>query len=244
MGRPMAGSDNKESPAGLGHLSSLGPLSPEHVRIIETMPLAMRWARTTARIHGVRTRALLEDCEQIACEALLRGQPRYDPERGPFDIFIWKRVVGAVTKLLRQELAHQRTGFDEALDAAEEMRSANDPFNDEDGDVIASLKEDCRTLIFRRFMGDHRSPRPNRLDDMLLRVEAFAALSTAFGGLDKQEKRFLALRYWEGLSFPQIAEAMGETERQAKRIDQRLRERLRRDLKRQGVEQAPPSTPS
>jgi RNA polymerase sigma factor for flagellar operon FliA len=239
----MAGNDKREGAERPGHPNALGDLSPEHVRVIEAMPLAMRWARTTARIYGVRVRAIIEDCEQTACEALLLGQPRYDPERGPFDIFIWKRVVGAVTKLLRRELAQQRTGFNEALDAADEVRRASDPFEDEDGDVLASLKEDCRYVAFRRFMGDHRAPQPNRLDDMLLRVEAFDALASAFGGLSKDEKRFLALRYWEGLSFPQIAEAMGETERQAKRIDQRLRERLRRDLRRKGLEQAPPSAP-
>jgi DNA-directed RNA polymerase specialized sigma24 family protein len=71
-------------------------------------------------------------------------------------------------------------------------------------------------------------------------MEAFEALATAFGGLDHDEKRFLILRYWENLTWEQVASAMGITAPQAKGIDQRLRQRLRRDLVRQGVDHTPP----
>jgi RNA polymerase sigma factor for flagellar operon FliA len=204
------------------------------------MPTALRVARMIAELWGPSTDQQIEDCEQTACQAILEALPRHDPERGPLGIYAWKRVAGAVTNLLKRELAPPRTGFDDALDATGELRNTIDPLDDSDDDALAQLKGHCRYLTFRRCTGYSRAALPGRLDDVLMRVQVFEALSIALGRLTQEQKRFIALRYWENLTWAQIAERMSITERHAQRMDQHLRERLRRDLVRAGVDAAPP----
>src|SRR5262249_34280533 len=130
------------------------PPRPEDELVLQARGVAVQLARTLARLRRVRSHALIEDCEQTACQALLEGRPGYDKERGPFTIYIWKRVAGAVTRLLKRERGVRRTGFDDALDESEEFRDTSDPFGDDDDDAKGQLKGLCLLLTFRRAMGD------------------------------------------------------------------------------------------
>jgi RNA polymerase sigma factor FliA len=218
------------------------PPTPEDELILQALPEALKLARALARLRcRVCSRALLEDCEQIASQALLEARPGYDKARGPFGTYAWKRVAGAVTRLLARERAVQRAGLDDALDASEELRDESDPFGDEDDDARGQLKGFCRLLTFRRVMGDARVTLQEKPEDTLLRARIFQALTEALGELDEQEMRLLELRYWKELTWEEVAKEMGMSDRNAKRIDEQLRERLRRDLRHRGVEEAPPS---
>lgn len=217
------------------------PPPPEDDLVLQARPAAIQLARVLARLYHAGSDALVEDCEQAACQALLEARPGYDKARGPFSNYAWKRVAGAVTKLLRREISLRRAGLDDALDEAEGLRDASDPFGDEDDDAMGQLKGFCRLLTFRRVMGDTRSALQAKPDDAVLRARVFQALKDALGELDEKEMRLLDLRYWEELTWEEIAKAMGMSDRNAKRIDDGLRERLQRDLRRRGVEGAPPS---
>src|SRR5262249_6264374 len=105
------------------------------------------------------------------------------------------------------------------------------------------LKGYCRLLTFHRVMGDTRAALQADPDDAMKRVRVLSALQKALGELDEQEKRLIELRYWDELTWEQIAEALRVSDRQAKRIDERLRERLKRDLRHQGVEEIPSNIP-
>jgi RNA polymerase sigma factor for flagellar operon FliA len=217
------------------------PSEEEDDLVLAARPFALRLARVLAGLAGARSPWLLDDCQQTACQALLEARPRYDKSKGPFWVFAWKRVAGAVTKLLRRELAGGRTGFDDALDESEDFRDTSDPFGDEDDDTVRQLKGMCRALTFRRVVGDARIAIQARPDDALLRAQIFQVLREALGGLDEREVRLVELRYWEELTWEGVGNEMGMSDRNAKEIHRRLRARLERDLQRRGVEGAPPS---
>jgi RNA polymerase sigma factor for flagellar operon FliA len=217
-----------------------GPKNPEHELISQAMPKALALARTIARRLGVQTPEGIEDCQQAACQALLEALPGHDPSRGPFDIYAWKWVAGAVIRLVRRERSYRRTGLDDALDATEALSDTDDPFA-EDDEERDRAKSYCRWLTFTRFLGDTRAALSRNPEERVLRARAFEALERAVGDINEDERQVLALRYWAGLTWEQIGLAMGRSERQAKRIDERLRERLQRGLRLRGVEQTPPS---
>jgi RNA polymerase sigma factor FliA len=217
------------------------PLNPEHARILQALPNALRVARTIARLHGVRTPEAIDDCEQTACQAILEACPGYDETRGPLDVFVWKRVAGAVTNWVNREASIRRAGFDAALDATEEMRDTSDPFGDDDADVLGQLKAQCRMLAFTRFTGDTGERLRERPDDALARTRAFEALERALGELSELEAHLVELRYWQELSWAKVGEALGIHEKQAQRLDERLRERLKRNLRARNICEPPPS---
>lgn len=217
------------------------PLNPEHARILQALPAALRVARTIARLHGVRTPEAIDDCEQTACQALLEACPGYDEARGPLEVFAWKRVAGAVTKWVNREASIRGAGLEAALAATEEMRDTSDPFGDDDADALDQLKSHCRTLTFLRFMRDTGELLRERPDDALARARAFEALKLALHGLSDLEMRLVELRYWQDLSWAKVGEALGIQEKQAQRLDERLRERLKSDLLARSIREPPPS---
>lgn len=205
------------------------------------MPRASWLARQTARRNGVFARDMIEECEQVAYKALLEAHLRYREACGPFEVYVWKWVVGAVKKLLRRELARGGTGLDDALEACGDVRDTTDPFDDEDDDVRASLKADGRRVTLARFLGDTRAALASTPEDTLVRARTWEALERALGGLDPEERQLLELRYVATSTWDEVAAAMRMNERRARRIEERLRERLLRDLCESGVE-GPPSS--
>lgn len=206
------------------------------------LPLARRVARATARIYGVRTRQGIEDCEQTAYQALLEAGLGFDETRGvPLGIYAWKRVAGAVMRQLTRDAPIRRAGAAAALDAAESMRDTSDPFSDDDDDASGQLMGHCRTLAFTRFVGDTGERLRAHPEDALARTRAFEALAGALRGLDEREARLIELRYWQELSWVQVAAALGVHEKYATRMDEQLRKRLRGDLQASHVEEPPPS---
>ncbi|AUX20255.1 RNA polymerase sigma factor [Sorangium cellulosum] len=204
--------------------------------------MARHVARTTARVYGVRTRQGLEDCEQTAYQALLEACPGYDATRGvPFGVYAWKRVAGAVMRLLTRESSLRRAGLEAALDAAESMRDTSDLFGDDDADALSQLKDRCRAVVFARFVaetGEHLRAHP---EDAVARTQAFEALGKALRGLDAQEARLIELRYWRDLSWAKVAAELGVHEKYAQRLDEQLRRRLRGELRASDIDRPPPS---
>lgn len=229
-------------------MSNLSPPrrpSPDDQLVLDARPAAIKLARTLAFIWGTRSLALVEDCEQAACEAQLLARPKFDKSRGTsFEVFQWKRVAGAVTRLLRREAAYGRTGFDDALNETDECKAeGDDPFSAEEHiDDMAKLKAWCRQLTLRRVLGDKRVALQAGPDSAAERAEIIRALRCALGELSERELQVIDLHHWQGLTWKEVGEQMGISDRHAKRIDERIRARLERDLRRQGVDEAPPSS--
>lgn len=227
-------------------MSTSGPPrmpNDEDKLVLEARPAALNVARMIARIWGVRSRALLEDCEQTACEAQLDVRRRFDKTRGKrFDVFQWKRIAGAVTSLLRDEAAGGCTGFGDALDETEEFQDTSEPdfFAADDADMN-TLKGYCRVITFRRVMGDTRAALQARPDNDALRAQVFGALRQACGGLSERQMRVIDLHYCQGRSWKDVGDQMGLSERHVKRINEDIRELLAGDLRRRGVDEPPPS---
>ncbi len=210
--------------------------------VLDARPAAIKLARVIASVWRVRSSAVLEDCEQAACQAQLEALPRYNKALGPFETFQWKRVAGAVTNLLRRERTGGRTGFDDALDATDDFQGAGEPdFYAADDDDMNTLKAYCRVLTFKRVMGDARVALQARPDNDALRSQVFEALRQALGELDERQMRILDLHHWQGLTWKEVGEQMGISERHAKRIDEEMRDLLESGLRHRGVDEPPPS---
>ncbi|WP_437808700.1 sigma-70 family RNA polymerase sigma factor [Sorangium sp. So ce1078] len=208
---------------------------------MRALPEVRRVARLVARTHRVRSHELIEECEQIACQALVEAFPGFDPSRGvPLVHFAWKRVVGAVRDWILRESSPPRAGTDAAGEIADALRFESDPFEDESV-TRERLSGYCRALSIARFLGD----RPELLEagphDTFERAEALEALLQALGSLDERERRLLALRYGSELSWAKVGEELRVHEKFAQRLDERLRERLGRTLREQGICEAPPA---
>jgi RNA polymerase sigma factor for flagellar operon FliA len=209
--------------------------------VLRARPMALRVARIIARIWRVQSPSLLRDCEQAGCLALVEARPGYDKARGTFEVYAWKRVAGAVTRLLQREVACGRTGFDDELDEAEEFRDASDAFSADDSNDLATLKVWCRRLAFTRMMGVQRRALQAQPDNAALRAQVFQKLELALGGLNERETRVIDLRWFQSLTWKEVGDAMHLSDRQVKRIDHRVRNRLERDLRGSGVDEPPPS---
>jgi len=233
--------------AAVGSLDASGEAEPsapqddENDLVGRARPSALRLARAIARIWRVQEPSLLHDCEQAASLALIEARPGYDKTRGPFWVFAWKRVAGAVTRLLQRERGRGCTGFDDELDEAEDFHDTSDAFSADDNDDLATLKAWCRRLAFRRVLAAQRTALRAQPDNLALRAEVFRKLGVALGGLDDREARVIDLHYFQALVWKDVGEALNLSERQVKRIDQGIRERLDRDLRRAGVDEPPPS---
>ncbi|WP_434042346.1 sigma-70 family RNA polymerase sigma factor [Sorangium cellulosum] len=204
---------------------------------MRALPEVRRVARLVARTHRVRSRDLIEECEQIACQALVEAFPGFDPSRGvPLLHFAWKRVVGAVRDWILRESSRSRAGTDAAGEIADALRFDSDPFED-DHVTRDRLWGYYRALSLARFLGD----RPELVEagphDALVRAETREALLQALGGLDERERRLVALRYEGDLSWAKVGEALRVNEKFAQRLDERLGQALRE----QGISEAPPA---
>ncbi|WP_437894302.1 sigma-70 family RNA polymerase sigma factor [Sorangium sp. So ce124] len=210
-------------------------------RVARTLPEVRRIARTVARTYGVRAHDVVEECEQIACQALVEAFSGFDASRGvPLLHFAWKRVVGAVRDWIAREASPSRAGVDAGDDVADALRFDSDPF-ESDSATRERLSGYCRALSVARFLGDC----PELLDagphDALVRAEALDALVQALDRVDERERRLIALRYGSDLSWAKVGEELSVHEKFAQRLDERLRERLGRALRQQGICEAPPA---
>jgi RNA polymerase sigma factor (sigma-70 family) len=209
--------------------------------VARATPWAQELGHFRARQLGVRKPDEIEQCQQEACLALAEAVRLHDPARGPLEVFAWKRIVGAVTRLVRRERRGGRTGFDDALDAADEARDTSDLFADDDDEAKGSVKADCRLVTLALFVGDKRVELQKSPEDALLRARAVEALESVLGEVDETERRLMVLRWLEGATWDEIALALGKSGRQAQRIEERLKNRLQSGLKKRGIEEAPPS---
>lgn len=228
----------------MSELPPPGSASPDQDRLLEAMSWARKLARMVVRVWRIRSSATLMDAEQTACEVVLAKWAGWDAAQGPFEGYLWKPVVGAVKRQLRRELGGVRAGFEDGLDEASEFQAPgtpDDPFGAEDVSDLDALKAACRRITFRQVLGDTRAALQAQPENDALRAQVFEALGAAVGELGERERRIIELRYWQELTWPEIGERMGLSDRQVKRIDGDVRDRLEGGLRRRGVEEPPPS---
>jgi RNA polymerase sigma factor (sigma-70 family) len=196
------------------------------------------------RITGT---ALADDVAQTAYETMLVARPRHDNSKAPFEVFAYRRVTGAMIRLVKSDRAYpasERAADDDGLDEAGSVADiVTNPFAEEESDAPDEMKGIARRVMFRRILGSTRVKLAERPDDVLFRMEVLAALRRACGGLSEREETVINLRYWQEKTWDEIGEAIGLDKRQAQRIDEKLRERLKRKLKRDGVDAPPSSRP-
>jgi len=168
--------------------------------------LALLYERYRGRLFGflvklLGDRTLAEDVYQEVWIKVLQGITTYDPQGGKFRGWLFRVAANAAVDRMRRR--DPLSGVE--LDA---------PVGNEGETRIARLPSEL--------------PGPDRLGDS----EALGrALERAMGKLNEQQRTAVLLRHQQGLSYPELARAMGIPEGTAKTMVHRSVERLRRSLK-------------
>jgi RNA polymerase sigma factor (sigma-70 family) len=199
------------------------------------------------KLKGMFGRAALEDLTQMVWTGLSEAVVHYDPAKGPFGRFGWKRAFGkGVEDLMRDArqapLYLARRAFGDPADGLK-LASTDDPWVD-DRELLEPIKAACHEGAFRMFFGatfeTWRMQGDQGLVDHVTRQRVFRALQAAFTTLAPDEWRLLELYYIECLTWADVGVAFDISERQAKRRDADVRKSLKRELLARGVKAAPP----
>ncbi len=141
-------------------------------------------------------------------KGLLEGLRRFDPSRGAaFDTFIFHRVRGAMVDELREL----------GLLAKTETRGR--------GTIHIPIDALSNSLY---------SPVP-RADDLIIRQEALLRIRQALEHLKEDERTFIELYYFEGLTMEQAGDRLGVSKSWCSQLHQRALSRLRCLLRETGL---------
>jgi RNA polymerase sigma factor for flagellar operon FliA len=181
------------------------------------VPWALRMgARIAARLDVAHC---TDDMGGEALYALSRAVDAYDREEGELLHFAAAWISRHVRREARREKRHQ--GVEVLLGEG-----------DETGGLPASLDVDEQAHEVLEALLDVSVGEELRMggEAGVLRAEAFDALRRAIAELPVDDRRLVELRYWEDLSWPDVAVALGIGMRTAQEHHERIRERLRRTL--------------
>jgi len=184
----------------------------------ESLPDLVRWttriARALAALHGQGRHA--DDLVGAARLSLHQTLSAFDPGRGVlFKVYARTRITFAVLDAIQAEQRHAEL-FDEALRA----------LGDEDA---------VEAFVVGRGVIEIQGG-----DAGLLRREAHASLRREMALLPAAGRRLLELRYWQGLSRPAVAKALGMPESTVKDHERKLVARLGATLRALEGESHPP----
>ena len=217
--------------------------------VATTMPVAQSIASRYRR-RGIP----LEDLEQVAYLALTKAAQRFDPDAGhAFLSFCVPTVRGEVQRYFRdhgwmvrpprrvqelqQRLLRAQSELTLTLGRPPTPRELAEDLDEEIDDVLEALDtQGC----FSPASLDH--PVGEEHDGALLgellgsedqgheRAEARVALGPVVRRLSTRDKRILRMRFFDGLSQREIADAIGVTQMQVSRLLTRIFRDLRHDL--------------
>jgi RNA polymerase sigma-B factor len=229
-----------------------GDLQARERLIQQYMPLV----KSLARRHSSGGE-LYEDLVQVGCIGLIKAVDRFDPRRAEFGAFVIPNVAGEIKRYLRdrawpvrvprrlQELRPGLCACSAELSAQFARPATISEIADRSGiaerEVEAALDaERVRTPLS---LSDARKDDEATCDLDVLeggfeRGEQRALLAAGFRVLDERERRLLHLRYFEGLSQPQIAELVGISTIHVSRLTRGALAKLRDEI---GPMHSPPA---
>lgn len=161
--------------------------------------------RYRSRIYGYLRRALrdpatAEDVFQEVWIKVMNGIDRYEPRRSTFRAWLFRVAANAAVDRVRRDAVRATDELDAPLAGSTERRIDRVPT----ADVPPDRQGDGHLF----------------LDD----------LTAALGGLNARQRDAILLRHQQGLTYPEIAAALGVREGTAKTLVHRGIEKLRRRL--------------
>jgi RNA polymerase sigma-B factor len=232
-----------------------GDLGARERLIQQYMPLVKNLARRHSK-GGEQ----YEDLVQVGCIGLIKAVDRFDPERAEFGAFAIPNVAGEIKRYLRdrawpvrvprrlQELRPGLCATSAELSAQFERPATISEIAESSGvaerEVAAALDTERIQSPLSLSTGasqDEDSVRELRpvLDGGYEQGEQRALLAAGFRALDERERRLLHLRYFAGLSQPQIAREVGISQIHVSRLTRRALVKLRAEIGSPGQSEAP-----
>ena len=202
-------------------------------------------ATMLAKLRRMFAQVSFEDMSQVVWQGVSEVAPAYDSSQGSFAAFAWKPVFGRAVEWAKGEARQSplylaRRAF---LPVTDHLKDPDDPFAD-DEQTLAPLKDVCRDGTFRMFFGGTfeawRMQGEQGLVDHMTRLKTFRGLAGAFTTLSPEEWKLLELYYIDCHSWFEVGQALGISERHAKRRAEEIREKLKRELRLRGIKKPPP----
>jgi RNA polymerase sigma-B factor len=222
-----------------------GDLAARERLIQQYMPLV----KSLARRHSMGGE-LYEDLVQVGCIGLIKAVDRFDPQRAEFGAFVIPNVAGEIKRYLRdrawpvrvprrlQELRPGLRACSAELSAQLARPATFSEIADHSGiaeqEVAAAL--DTERIQAPLSLSDAASSDDESyceldvLEGGYERGEQRALLAAGFRVLDERERRLLHLRYFAGLSQPQIAREIGISPIHVSRLTRRALVKLRAEI--------------
>jgi RNA polymerase sigma-B factor len=230
-----------------------GDLAARERLIQQYMPLV----KSLARRHSAGGE-LYEDLVQVGCIGLIKAVDRFDSRRAEFGAFVIPNVAGEIKRYLRdrawpvrvprrlQELRPGLNACSAELSAQLARPATVSEIADRTGvaerEVAAAL--DTERVRMPLSLSDAATDDDEAYCDLDVleggyeRGEQRALLAAGFRALDERERRLIHLRYFAGLSQPQIAEEIGISTIHVSRLTRRALLKLRDEI---GPMQSPAS---
>jgi RNA polymerase sigma-B factor len=224
-----------------------GDLGARERLIQQYMPLV----KSLARRHS-RGGEQYEDLVQVGCIGLIKAVDRFDPARAEFGAFAIPNVAGEIKRYLRdragliriprrlQEVRQGVFACSAELSAQLERPATVTEIAERSGvaepEVAAALEAD-RAQSPVSLSAPETQAGDNGCGDLepqfeggYERGEQRALLASGFRVLDARERRLLHLRYFAGLSQPQIAREVGLSQLNVSRLTRRALVKLRAEI--------------
>ena len=193
---------------------------------------------------------LYEDLVQVGCIGLIKAVDRFDPARAEFGQFVIPNVAGEIKRYLRdraypvrvprrlQELRPGLRACSAELSAQLARPATISEIADHSGiaeqEVAAALDtERIQAPLSLSEASTHDDETYCELDVLeggYERGEQRALLAAGFRALDERERRLLHLRYFAGLSQPQITKEVGISPIHVSRLTRRALVKLRHEI--------------
>ena len=222
-----------------------GDLGARERLIQQYMPLV----KSLARRHS-RGGEQYEDLVQVGCIGLIKAVDRFDPARAEFGAFAIPNVAGEIKRYLRdragliriprrlQEVRQGVFACSAELSAQLERPATFTEIAERSGvaepEVAAAFEADraqspVSLSAPETQAGDNGDLEP-QLEGGYEQGEQRALLAAGFRVLDARERRLLHLRYFAGLSQPQIAREVGLSQINVSRLTRRALVKLRAEI--------------
>jgi RNA polymerase sigma-B factor len=224
-----------------------GDLGARERLIQQYMPLV----KSLARRHS-RGGEQYEDLVQVGCIGLIKAVDRFDPARAEFGAFAIPNVAGEIKRYLRdragliriprrlQEVRQGVFACSAELSAQLERPATVTEIAERSGvaepEVAAALATDraqspvSLSAPETQAGDDGCGDLEPQLEGGYERGEQRALLAAGFRVLDARERRLLHLRYFAGLSQPQIAREVGLSQVNVSRLTRRALVKLRAEI--------------
>jgi RNA polymerase sigma-B factor len=223
-----------------------GDLRARERLVQQYMPLV----KSLARRHSLGGDQY-EDLVQVGCIGLIKAIDRFDPQRAEFGAFAIPNVAGEIKRYLRdraslvrvprrlQELRPGLCACSAELSAQLERPATISEIAEHSGiaepEVAAALDtERIQSPVSLSLVATNEDDEAYRELDAVEggyeRGEQRALLAAGFRALDDRERRLLHLRYFAGLSQPQIAREVGISQIHVSRLTRRALVKLRAEI--------------